>query len=408
MPDNDKWAQYAVQAPAAAAPAADKWDQYVSAAPVAADTGDGVGADDQAATPPPAAVPTANQSIVERIQAHIDKSTGPSTEPNAGARAVDNLGRGVAASTVGVAAHPWEAIKSIFAQATDPVAAMQTVKQLYGQPVAYSVGQFLGPALFTHAFGGIMGAAGDTAAGINPAPSYVSPVEMGVRGLVKSLKLPVNMIEPTVQNLLGVDGDGTTMRMVQAWAAKEGKPINTPLDFAKGARAAADDLKNHYQNDILGPHKDVWIKFDDNFSPIQNRSDMATLGNIDKRIADINKQLDQAYQAEANGNPSPIAKAPLEAEADRLRSVLYPALAKQTGLPESTVARIRTGYGKLYGVEDAMTRAVNGQTTRMQEIPKSTTEAAIRIAHKAAGSEEGSFNRKFRNSLPDFPVQPQP
>lgn len=380
------------------------------------------------------------EGMWSHLRSYLDTSTTPSTETNPIKKGLDDFGRGVAASTIGAINHPLQTIEGMGAsfvaagvtpegypmfpyvpgkqgaadRAANEGAQRQAQEQVDQQaqtikehPI-YAAGQFVGPILATHAITGAPGGAADLQQRFgNPKSSFVPPEEAQVREFVKSLRLPVGEIEPTVQNLLGPNGDASSVRVVQQWAAARGKPINTPLDFAKAANAVGSELERSFKENVLGPYENVKVKLPPGSSNIgMGEGNYTSLGAIDERLASINKKLILARKAAENGNPSQLAIEPLEAEASVLRNVFYRELANQTKLPADTLVQMRRQYGKLYSIEDAMTRAANGQTTRAQSIPRSVPEAAIRLGHKLTGGEEGVFNRGFRRTLPNFPVDP--
>lgn len=240
----------------------------------------------------------------------------------------------------------------------------------------------------------------------NPAPNYVAPTEQSVRGMVKSLNLPIGKVEPMVQNLLGPEGNGSTIGIIRHYADQAGLPINTPLDAAKLASRAADDSLAHY-NAIRAPFNSDQVSVRGIDSPLgSGEGKYASLGEINDRISDINAKLKMAHEALANGNPTQIAIQPLEDEARSLNSVLYRELSKKTGIPQPQLQTLRQQYGKLYDVADNFTRAANKVTDRVNQPPSSVTELASRIGHKlVGGGEEGVFNRNFRSTLPDIPAQ---
>lgn len=393
----DKWSQYAAPSAGATgtpAPQAGKWDQYAVA-------------DDE----PPAA-----PSAFQQFRSYLDTSTTPSTETDPGLRALDNFGRGVAGGTVGVLNHPLLTLKSMVDQMRDVLPGPGGMPNVQGtqnilrqgqaaiENPAYTAGQFIGPALVTHAFTGAPEGAMNLRSRFgNPEPSFVGAPERAVRNTVKSLNLPVNHIEPTVEALMGPNGDAGVAGIIRSYAERAGKPINSPLDAAKVASKAADDMRAFYKSKLLEPNSGETVSVRGK-SPIgTGEGQYASLGQIDARIADLNKQLSEAYRAEANGNPSAIAKAPLEEEARALRSILYDNLSRKTGMPATHIESLRETYGKLYSASDSFTRAANQVRERSQIPSKSLTEALVRGGKKLRGGEEGVLNRKFRGTLPDLP-----
>lgn len=260
------------------------------------------------------------------------------------------------------------------------------------------------PMLVDPLFGGAKSVGSMAREAINPSPNYVSPLEQAVRAHVKSLNLPVNSVEPTVQQLLGPQSDGAVAGIIKNYAERAGRPINNPLDAAKVAHSAGNEVYEHYRQ-LTDPYMGEKVSVRSAGSPIgSGEGSYATLGEVEGRIAHINKLEKAARDAAANGNPQPLAGFDhLEAERSGLQSILYRQLAKHTGLSEEQIGDLRQTYGKLRAAGDTFTRASNAVKEQAGLPATSVPQAVGRLLNKLRGGQEAVFNSRFRSTIPDLP-----
>lgn len=271
----------------------------------------------------------------------------------------------------------------------------------------YAATKVAGDALGTFLGGKVLGAGSDAVRAVperfgNPAPNYVPEAEQSVRATVKALNLPTGAVEPLVKDLMGPNDDGSTLGIIRHYAAKAGKPITGPLDAAKLAEKAGKDIFDHYES-ILKPIDSESVSVRSANSPIGfGEGQRATLRAVNDRITHINQQLDLARDAQARGNPSPLAnQAELEAEARGLNQILYRTISAKTGIPESEIGNLRQSYGKLLSAGKTLTQAANAVKEASRTPPKSITEGMSRAMDAMHGGTEGVFNRRFRDTLTD-------
>lgn len=386
--------------PAKTAPAADFIPDSSSPAPL-------VQPEDAAPLPENHPILQALKGYAQGLQNTFDTNTTPTPGESLGSRYLKRTTATVGAPLV----HPLDFAKGML---DSRFPSADTLTQQTNDPNKPTLSEGL-----TDAAGGLTGAAllGRTGKGIidgaraiperfgNPSPNYVPPVEQSVRGLVKSLNLPVNSVEPLIKDLMGPNGDGSTAGIIRQYAAKAGKPITGPLDAAKLAQKAGTDVLAHYES-ILKPIEGEQASVRSTNSPIGfGEGKNATLRAINDRVTHINQQLDAARDAQAAGLPSPIANADeLAGEARGLNSVLYNKIAKLTGIPEEQISNLRQTYGKLFSAGTTLTRAANAVKDAASKSPKTAVEAVTRGVDKLQGGTEGVFNRRFRSTLPELPV----
>ncbi len=228
---------------------------------------------------------------------------------------------------------------------------------------------------------------------------------------------PVEQVRPQMmENLAHHAGN------VIEYASKNDIPLNNPSSFAKAARGAAEEAKTFFNDELLKPIENERV---DTTSVGQgevitggaSRMQM-TLGEINKRVATINKMLSPDYQKKTQaGVMNALAnEADLHQEAFRLNDILYKEIGSRTGLAPEQVKYVRQRYGALYNIADETQAAVNARergadVTAEGRGPMPLARAAI-VAHAVAKalnlSPENIATRRIIKAIADVDIPSEP
>lgn len=241
------------------------------------------------------------------------------------------------------------------------------------------------------------------AEGIAPKAIPLGP-EDAARGLTKAINPSVNEWPNYLKATSQEAGN------IKAFADKNNLPLKTQLDWAKAARASADETRGYYNDKILGPHASEQVSTTGTGfkGEAAGEGQTATLGEIDGRIAKINKMLDSAYNKRNAGQTAEsLANEPeLIAERDALNDVLRKELAGRTGLTPEQIAGVRQRFGRMYTVADKTEGAVNQRQSSAgkaeegrRDIPLTTAGAVADVINKFRGGPEGIANKNFAKAL---------
>ncbi len=273
---------------------------------------------------------------------------------------------------------------------------LENAPEAIGQGAGTVVGSKLAETLAPKAIG-----AAD-AVGRKPIP--IAP-EDAARGVTKAVNPSVNEWPNYIKATAQEAGN------IKAFAAKNNLPLNTQLDWAKAARGAATESQNFFNEKVLGPHASDEVATAGTGFKGKNAGEgqTATLGEIDRRVATINKQLNSAYNKRESGQTmEALANEPeLIAERDGLNEILRDELAKRTGMTPEQVAGVRQRYGRMYSIGDKTEAAVNQRQSSAgkaaegrRDVPTTVSGAGVDLFNRLIrGGPEGIANRAFVRSL---------
>jgi hypothetical protein len=278
-----------------------------------------------------------------------------------------------------------------------PDAALENAPEAIGQGAGTVVGSKIAETIAPKA----NGAAGEA---ISRKPIPIAP-EDAARGLTKAVNPAVNEWPNYIKATAQEAGN------IKTFAAKNNLPLNTQLDWAKAARGAATENQGYFNEKVLGPHANEEVATAGTGFKGKNAGEgqTATLGEIDRRIATINKQLNSAYnKREAGQTMEALANEPeLTAERDGLNEILRDQLAKRTGMTPEQVAGIRQRYGRMYSIGDQTEAAVNQRQSSAgkaaegrRDVPTTVVGAGTDLFNRVIrGGPEGISNKAFVKAL---------
>lgn len=332
-------------------------------------------------------------------------------------RAASNFGAGVlqAPYLIGHAIlDPKQTAKEVWASFhdpanIDPTGTFQLAKQLKSGRAAELAGNLVG--------GAAMGEMGGAAADVGPYRSPVVPAaEAYAERLMKAI-LPQEGVTPG--NVKAAMNEAPAIR---AFAQRTGNPLRTIPEGKVAAQGVADEGLAHYRNQILAPNAEERITIENGASPTLGNT--ATLGQIEKRISDINDLIrGSARTAKSVGQEMTAAeKLGLENEAGALRSKLYQNLSQKTGISPEDIQSLREGYGGQYTLKNALESGHYGRLTRVGAASQgegvgvypSKSGLIEKAITTLRGGPEAIANRQFRKAIRAFEprepsyVQPNP
>ena len=287
---------------------------------------------------------------------------------------------------------------------------------------ALAVENLTGNLLGTIEGGRMMGAAAEGAAGKvarastaarewwrpEPSTEVVPALEQSARKLTDAINP-----NPAEANQF-IDNLQQRMPEIMDYAKRTKNPLKTRIEFAKAAEGAGTEVYDWYKKNILGPaeKEEVSVTPDYRGKKINVEGQRATIGDIDKRLAAINKELRPDYrQRNAGMVGSKLAsEAELNAEAANLRAILNKTLAKTSGLSEAEVASVRQTAGQLRNIADATNETVTQRglsAARAQEgsLPISKSGVLEKAAKNAMGGQGAISDRAFQKALAEFNEQ---
>jgi hypothetical protein len=240
-----------------------------------------------------------------------------------------------------------------------------------------------------------------------PSPDIVSPAEMASRRLAQTV-LPAtkdagNFIAAApheVPNILD-------------FAKRSNNPMKTQLEFAKAAQGSAQEARDFYENQILKPNdklvKTTGTGFGDQSH--EGPDTYAKLSDIDKRVVEINKQLDKPTLNVDDARRALASKNGLQAEAAKLRDILHRNLSEATGLSPDDIAAIRQRVGRSYELSNdtlaAVTQRMQGEG-RAEQGPLHLSQIPSQILNFARGGPQAIADRSFQRAIRKFPGEAQP
>lgn len=240
------------------------------------------------------------------------------------------------------------------------------------------------------------------------SPAVVADTEMAAR------KLGAAVLPATKDASNFIKAAQEEVPNVIEYAKKTGNPLNTQLEFAKAAQGYAQEVRQFYDQEVLGPVANKVVKtsgtgFGDR--PTEGPDTFATLGEIDKRVTQINTQLDSPTLNADDARRALASKESLQAEASKLRDILHQNLSQATGIPPDQIANIRQRVGRSYELANDTNAAV---TARMQAAgktdmgPVTLNTLPSRAVEFARGGPVPIADRAFQRAIKDFPGKSRP
>ena len=240
-----------------------------------------------------------------------------------------------------------------------------------------------------------------------PSPKIVPPTETAAMDLAAKI-LPAGKDSSNF-----VRAAQSEVPNVIAYAKQTDNPLNTQIEFAKAAEGYAKqalDLKAS----ILDPVANKIVKtsgtgFGERMH--EGPDTYATIGEIDKRIIEINKQLDKPTLNADDQRRALASKVDLQREVSGLRYILNNELAKSSGYSPAEIADIRQRAGAAYELANDTSAAV---LARMQASgrtdlgPIKLTELPSRALEFARGGPVPIADRNFQRAIRNFPGEARP
>jgi hypothetical protein len=238
-----------------------------------------------------------------------------------------------------------------------------------------------------------------------PSPMTVTPAETTARLITKAVNPPVQQWQGHIQAVAQEAGN------IADYAKRTGNPLTTQLEWAKAARGAAQERNTFFNDQVLKPVADKPVDVNGDGQNIQ------TLGQINKRIGDINDMLRSAYQQRTQGQTmSALAnEQELVVEKAQLTDILNTQLAQAHGVQPQDIANLRQSVGRLFSIADQTEGAVNQRASSAgkadegrRDIPVGMGGLLEEAVSRLRGGPEGIGNRNFRNALATSQIEPTP
>jgi hypothetical protein len=226
------------------------------------DLSDGLVAKDSSAP-----APAPEMGIRDSIEAAIND---PGNVPDTGWRGeIEKFGQGAAQGLTQPFLHPLKTLGSM-AETTpagslyDLVTGRPDASQKMGTDMAQGLihdpsrtaGQLAGGFAGAHVLPAVASTAGGAVSRFRnfrpkPSPNIVSPAETAARNLTNAIN-PEPARAPSY-----IKAAQTEVPNVLDYARRTNNPLRTQAEFAKAAEGNAQEAANHYNNNVLGPNKDI-------------------------------------------------------------------------------------------------------------------------------------------------------
>jgi hypothetical protein len=240
------------------------------------------------------------------------------------------------------------------------------------------------------------------------SPTIVAPAETAARNLSAAI-LPatkdatdfIGAAQQEVPNVLD-------------YAKRTGNPLNTQLEFSKAAQGNAQEVRNFYTQDVLGPVQNKVVKTTGTgFGSQSNEGPdtYSTLGEIDQRVVEINKQLDKPSLNVEDQRRALASKADLQNEASGLRNILHQNLSDATGIPPDQIAALRQRVGASYELANDTNAAVTARTQaagKTDMAPILLSQIPSQAVELSRGGSVAIADRAFQKAITNFPGDPTP
>jgi hypothetical protein len=138
------------------------------------------------------------------------------------------------------------------------------------------------------------------------------------------------------------------------YARRTDNPLRTQAEFAKAAEGNAQEAAKHYNDNILGPNESIHRPVPSNYGGTsytpggENPQTTASLGDINKRVIQINKELSKPKLNVSDQRTALAQEADLQAEHAGLTDLLHRSLSNLTGIPPEEIANLRQRVGRSY------------------------------------------------------------
>lgn len=245
------------------------------------------------------------------------------------------------------------------------------------------------------------------------APSPVSTAELSARKITQAINPAAGYqnVAEAVQRHIGDAVD---------YGKQNNMGLNGKLALSKMARGAADQTLGQYRQ-LLDPHSAVTTPVSENYqgtlarTPGQGAGRYASLGDIDKRIGQINDLIRASENAKTEGAAMTAReRLGLDAEHAELTDKLHKNLANAVGAQPEDIAALRQKFGKLYTIADAAQSSANRLDGTEANIAQGTRIAhpsipgyALEVANKVfRGGPQAISDRALVKAVNQSPIQP--
>ena len=302
---------------------------------------------------------------------------------------------------------------------------------------ATSPGQSYMDRVFSAATPGNIGTALGTAAQVAPMVLGAVDYAMPGRSLIAPIKPSIQNLHPTSSSSVVLPGEMASRKLsaavlpatkdassfikaapdevpnILAHAKETGNPLKTQLEFSKAAEGNAQNARNFYENQVLKPNDKMVRTSGTGFGRQtgEGPDTYASLTDIDKRIVNINKQLDKPTLNADDARKALATKTDLQTEAGKLRDLLHTHLSQATGIAPEDIANLRQRVGRSYELAHDTDAAV---TARMQAAGKADqgplhlSQIPGRMLEAVWGGPVAIADRQFQRAVRNFPGEAQP
>jgi hypothetical protein len=310
----------------------------------------------------------------------------------------------------------WEGIKK-FPQAVsrefhDPwnlvLPGMGTLGHMAEDVQAGKGAEVAGNQAFNWATGEAMGPGGGPSRSV-----FVPAAETRAEKLMQAILPPEGLTPGNVRSAM------REAPAIREFGMRTGNPLKTIPQGIKASEGVAGEGLEHYRSQILEPNAGKRVTLENNMSPSLGHT--ATLGQIDKRISDINDLIRGATKGakSAGAEMTALERQGLENEVGALRSKLYGPLSESSGIPPEDIQALREGYGGQYTIKNALESGHYNRLTKEgfasqggNGVPLSKPDLISRAFTALRGGPEAIANRQFARRIakfePEAPFRPMP
>lgn len=249
---------------------------------------------------------------------------------------------------------------------------------------------------------------------VYPENLSLTPQEAATQAIVKATT-------PDVAAVQRIKGATSEIPDALAYAKRVGQPVNGTLDAAKAMRGRAAEIQSHYSDTLLKPHSGKIMGVPPEYSGERfgggETRNQATLGQIDDRVNEINKELKSNFRKKISSQTSEAnaSDADLNAEKAKLTNILHSKLAEMNGLQPEDIASTRQRAGKLRSLAEELELSGDKDTigegaTKKGGTGLPGTKAGIidRAIQEVQGGREVIGNRSLNKALQAFPAEETP
>lgn len=375
--------------------------------------------DDSAETSQPPQQP----SIAKAFQGAVDKAA--TTEPVTGFKSVlNNLGAGATRLTLSPLAHPVQfaggLVKTLAAGMGDQQAKNELVQGMVKPFLENPSGEAVAavPQAAMALIGGRTAAAEEIPSGTIPlaknlgerfggyrSPVIPTPLQAASKA-AEAIRPPGGIMPDFEQNL------ATNLPKIKAFASETGNPLHSQWETSAAARELANKGLSHFKTNFMDPIQNEQISMrsvPEYQGPVSGEGRMTTLGQIEKRLGQIN-DIQRAAKGKTQGAVmTALEKQGLEEEAGKLRSILYQEIGTRTGVDPNVIRDLRQSYGQQFDIADtidAARRARLGQTGASAEmggtVPFSKTGILEKAMQGIRGGQDYIANARLRKAMQAF------